>query len=63
MLDCRFHYAVMVTEERVRNVLRDRSLQTQLVRIRPSPVPRPEGRRSWSIADFEGVIVPNRGAR
>lgn len=63
MLDYRFHYAVMVTEERVRSLQRERRLLTQLGRVRRLPEPRPEGRRRWSVADFVGLVVPNRGAR
>ncbi len=63
MLDYRFHYAVMAAEERVRTLHRERSLQTQLGQVRRLPEPRPQGRRRWSVADFVGLVVPDRGAR
>lgn len=63
MLDYRIHYAVMTTEDRVRSLRRERSLQRQLEPVRQLPKPRLEGRRRWSVAAFIGLLVPNRDAR
>jgi hypothetical protein len=65
MLDYRFNYAdaMLVSEERVHRLRRERRLQAQLRRVRRLPEPRPEGRRRWNLASFLGLVAPDREAR
>lgn len=65
MLDYRFNYAeaMLVSEERVHRLRRERRLQAQLRRVRRLPEPRPEGRRRWNLASFLGLVTPDREAR
>lgn len=65
MLDYRFNYAeaMLVTEERVRSLRRERRLQAQLTRVRRLQQLRPEGRRRWNLASLLGLVVPNSEAR
>jgi hypothetical protein len=58
-----FHYAVMLTEDRVRSLRNERRLHAQMGQAQPLQKPRPEGRRRWSVAAFVGFLVPNRDAR
>ena len=51
-LDYRYYYHVVVNEEHIRSLRRDRRLQAQLRRERRLGELRPEGRRRWSVADF-----------
>lgn len=63
MLDYRFHYAVMVTEDRIRSLHDEASLRRRLRDARPQPKPRPTGHRRWRFAGFVGLLVPSRDAR
>ena len=53
--DYRYYYHVTVTEERIESLRRERRLQAQMRRDRPPSMPRPDGRRRWSVAD---VVCP-----
>jgi hypothetical protein len=63
MLDYRYRYAVMVTEDRVRSLRDEATLRRRLKEARRPPEPRPTGPRHWSFAGFVGLLVPSRDAR
>lgn len=63
MPDFRFHYAVTLADERIRNLRRERRMQIYQGRDRRLPEPRPKSRGRWSVADFVSLLVPNRDAR
>ena len=62
MLDYRTHYAVMVTEDRIRDLRREASLRRRLEGA-PRPTPRRAGRRRWNVADLVDLILPKRGSK
>ena len=63
MLDYRFYYHVIVTEEGVRSLQRERRLQAEVRRGRRLPEPVDHGPRRWNFADVVRFVVPNRWRR
>ena len=63
MFDYRFHYAVMVAEDRIRERHREADLQRRREGAPRQQEARPEDHHRWSIADLIGILVPSRGAR
>ena len=57
-LDYRYYYHVVVNEENIRSLRRERLMQAQLRRERRLGEPRPEGRGRRSVADFVCPRLP-----
>jgi hypothetical protein len=62
MFDYRFHYSVMVAEDRIRERHREADRQRRLAGARQHE-PRADDRPRWNIGDLVGILVPSRGAR
>ncbi len=58
MLDPRINYAVMATEDRVRRLLRERSLKTQPRQVRQLPDPRREGTAAEASLPSPAPVLP-----
>jgi hypothetical protein len=63
MLDHRFHYAVMVTDDRIRSLHDEATVRRRLREGKPQPEPRSRGGRAWNLTDLAGVLVPSRWRR
>jgi hypothetical protein len=59
-LDYRYYYHVVVAEEQIRSLRRERRWQAQLRRDGRLSEPRPERRRRWSLADLVCLHLPSR---
>ncbi len=60
MIDNRSHYALMVAEDRIRDLHREADVRRRLEGVRRQAAPRREGRRHWSIADAVNRLVLKR---
>jgi hypothetical protein len=60
MIDYRSRYALIVAEDRIRDLRREADLRRQLKGFRRQSEPRRRGRFLWSVADLVSLLVPRR---
>jgi hypothetical protein len=62
MINYRSQYALMVAEDRMRELHREADLRRRLRGARSQPAPRRDNRRRWSMAAAVGLLEPRREA-
>jgi hypothetical protein len=60
VIDYRAHYALMLAEDRIRDLHREADRDRLLESVRRQSGPRRGGRQRWSVADLVGLLVPRR---
>ena len=63
MIEIRSHHALMVAEDRMRDLRREADLRRRFEGVRRQPAPVREDRRRWRVADFVGLLVPKRAVK